>query len=93
MSIQEAALYGDLVVALRDYAAGQLACVSPDLDAETAGGRLDEFIRTWFFTPQGELYGSAPREVIWRENWARAIQFPGNTLPRPTATAIARSAK
>ena len=80
MSIQEAALYGDLVVALRDYAAGQLAEVSPDLDAETAGGRLDEFIRTWFFTPQGELYGSAPREVIWREQLGE-----GNPIPREYA--------
>ena len=80
MSIQEAALYGDLVVALRDYAAGQLADVSPDLDAETAGGRLDEFIRTWFFTPQGELYGPAPREVIWREQLGE-----GNPIPREYA--------
>ena len=80
MSIQEAALYGDLVVALRDYAAGQLADGSPDLDAETAGGRLDEFIRTWFFTPQRELYGSAPREVIWREQLGE-----GNPIPREYA--------
>ena len=83
MSIQEAALYGDLVVALRDYAAGQLACVSPDLDAETAGGRLDEFIRTWFFTPQQELYGSAPREVIWREQLGE-----GNPVPREYAAEV-----
>ena len=80
MSIQEAALYGDLVVALRDYAAGQLADVSPDLDAETAGGQLDEFIRTWFFMPQRELYGSAPREVIWREQLGE-----GNPIPKEFA--------
>ncbi|HSN74622.1 MAG TPA: hypothetical protein VL334_05945 [Anaerolineae bacterium] len=59
MSMQEAALYGDLVVALRDHAAGELAGRSPDLDAETAGALLDEFIRSWFFTPQTELYGAA----------------------------------
>ena len=76
MSIQEAALYGDLVVALRDHAAALVAEVSPDLDSETAGARLDEFIRQWFFTPQAVLYGSAPREVIWREQLGKDNPIP-----------------
>jgi hypothetical protein len=80
MSMQEAALYGDLVVALRDHAAGELAGRSPNLDAETAGALLDEFIRSWFFTPQAQLYGAAPREVIWREQLGE-----GNAIPREYA--------
>jgi hypothetical protein len=85
MSVQEAALYGDLVLALRDYAATQMADASavfstglaPEHCAEAARARLDDFIRTWFFTPQEELYGSAPREVIWREQLGEE-----NLLPR-----------
>ncbi|PKO21161.1 MAG: hypothetical protein CVU38_16245 [Chloroflexi bacterium HGW-Chloroflexi-1] len=88
MSIQEAALYGDLVLALRDYAAGQLADAAPapsaDLPPEAAldaaRARMDDFIRTWFFTPQKKLYDSAPREVIWREQ----VGEP-NVIPREYA--------
>ena len=76
MTIQEAALYGDLVVALRDFAAAHLAESSPDLDAETTGARLDEFIREWFFMPQEALYGSAPRDVIWREQLGESNPIP-----------------
>ena len=80
MSVQEAALYGDLVLALRDHAAQQLASVHSSLDVAIATNQLDEFIRTWFFTPQEELYGSAPREVIWREQLGEE-----NPLPREYA--------
>lgn len=80
MSMQEAALYGDLVLALRDHAADQLVSLAPDLDVETASARLDEFIRAWFFTPQPQLYGSAPREIIWREQLGE-----GNPIPREYA--------
>jgi hypothetical protein len=80
MSIQEAALYGDLVIALRDHAAAQLADGSSDLDAQTARVRLDEFIRAWFFAPQAALYGSAPREIIWREQLGE-----GNPIPKEYA--------
>ncbi len=76
MSIQEAALYGDLVLALRDYAAGQVAVLTPERDLETACAQMDEFIRTWFFTPQKELYGSAPRELIWREQLGEQNPLP-----------------
>jgi hypothetical protein len=76
MSVQEAALYGDLVLALRDYAAAQLAALSSEGDVAAARARLDEFIRTWFFTPQEELYGSAPREVIWREQLGEQNPLP-----------------
>jgi hypothetical protein len=80
MSVQEAALYGDLVLALRDYAAGQLAGLTTEHDLEATRVRLDDFIRTWFFTPQAELYGSAPREVIWREKLGEP-----NVIPREYA--------
>jgi hypothetical protein len=76
MSVQEAALYGDLVLALRDYAAEQLAALNPAHDVDAARAGLDEFIRTWFFTPQDELYGSAPREVIWREQLGEPNMIP-----------------
>jgi hypothetical protein len=84
MTVQEAALYGDLVLALRDYAASQIADASTALtaglagenDVDTARVGLDDFIRTWFFTPQKELYGSAPREVIWREQLGEENPLP-----------------
>ena len=60
MSIQEAALYGDLVLALRDYAAERLASMTPCKD-------LDDLIRSWVFKPQATLYGTSPRDMIWRE--------------------------
>jgi hypothetical protein len=83
MSVQEAALYGDLVLALRDYAAEQLAALTPERDVDAARAHLDEFIRTWFFTPQKELYGSAPREVIWREQLGEQ-----NPLPKEYAAEV-----
>ncbi|MBM4458460.1 MAG: hypothetical protein FJ011_11940 [Chloroflexi bacterium] len=83
MSVQEAALYGDLVLALRDYAAEQLAAATGDHDLAAVGARLDDFIRAWFFTPQKELYGSAPRDVIWREQLGEQ-----NPLPKEYAAEV-----
>lgn len=80
MSVQETALYGDLVLALRDYAAEQLAALAPGRDVKATRAQLDEFIRTWFFTPQDELYGSAPRDIIWREQLGQP-----NCIPRQYA--------
>ncbi|MEA3375069.1 MAG: hypothetical protein U9R72_02560 [Chloroflexota bacterium] len=65
MSIQEAALYGKLLLYLRDRLAELLA--GEDGDVEDERERLDAIIRTWFFTPQRELHGCAPRELIWAE--------------------------
>lgn len=64
MSVQECALYGDLVLYLRDRAA-ELLTGSDDVEAERT--RLDAIIHDWFFTPQDELHGCAPRELIWAE--------------------------
>lgn len=67
MSIQECALYGDLVLWLRDRAAELLAEARSDSTVEAETARLDELIRGWFFTPQDELHGCAPRDLIWAE--------------------------
>lgn len=65
MSIQECALYGELVLHLRDRAVELMA--GHDGDVEAAQDQLDAIIRDWFFAPQDELYGCAPRELIWAE--------------------------
>jgi len=83
VSVQETALYGDLVLALRDYAAGRLAPLGFGGNVDDARAHLDEFIRSWFFTPQEELYGSAPREVIWREQLGEP-----NPVPREYAAQL-----
>ena len=67
MSMQEAALYGDLVLHLRERVAEMLVAAKASDNLEKAGEQLDTIIRDWFFTPQDELYGSSPRDVIWRE--------------------------
>jgi len=67
MSIQETALYGDLVLYLRARLGEILAGANVYPDIAEAENQLDVMIRAWFFTPQDELYGSSPRDVIWRE--------------------------
>jgi hypothetical protein len=67
MSVQECALYGDLVLWLRDRAAELLAEAGTDSTVEVERARLDELIRSWFFTPQDDLHGCAPRDLIWAE--------------------------
>ncbi|MFQ5340913.1 MAG: hypothetical protein ACE5F6_05145 [Anaerolineae bacterium] len=76
MSIQECALYGDVVLWLRDRAAELLAEARTESTLEAETTRLDELIRGWFFTPQDELYGSAPREIIWREQLGEPNPIP-----------------
>ena len=76
MSIQECALYGDLVLYLRDSIAIKLVEMKAHHNLEEAEQQLDNLIRDWFFTPQDRLYGSAPREVIWREQLGQ-----GNPIP------------
>jgi hypothetical protein len=83
VSVQETALYGDLVLALRDYAAGQLAPLGFGGNVDAARAHLDEFIHSWFFIPQEDLYGSAPREVIWREQLGEP-----NAVPREYAAQL-----
>src|SRR5712691_8881199 len=73
---QECALYGELVRHLRDCAAELLACADQQITTETATQQLDEVIRAWFFTPQQDLMGLAPRDVIWAEQTGRANPVP-----------------
>ena len=68
--MQEAFLYGDLVLHLRDRWVEELASSSsnPDLMRKIERARINEMIRRWFFTPQDEdLNGSSPRDIIRRE--------------------------
>jgi tetratricopeptide (TPR) repeat protein len=67
VSDQECALYGDLVLYLRDRAAELLAQSNPETSVEAERMRLDDVIRAWFFAPQDDLHGLAPRDVIWTE--------------------------
>jgi hypothetical protein len=70
MCHQESALYGDLVLYLRDCAAELLAGDDPDIESQQE--RLDTLIRDWFFTPQDRLHGCAPRDLIWAEQKGEA---------------------
>lgn len=67
MSIQECALYGELVRHLRDRCAERIAELDPAGSTVAAKAGVDSVICDWFFAPQKDLYGDAPREVIWRE--------------------------
>jgi hypothetical protein len=78
MSHQASALYGDLVLFLRDRAAEMLA--GSEGDVEVQRERLDAIIRDWFFVPQKELYGFAPRDVIWAEQKGEPNPFPADRL-------------
>ena len=80
MSVQECALYGDLVLWLRDRAAELLAGAKADSTVEAEMGRLDELIRSWFFTPQDELHGCAPRDLIWAEQMGNPNPIPVDRL-------------
>lgn len=80
MSVQECALYGDLVLWLRDRAAELLAEAQADSTVEAETARLDELIRSWFFTPQDELHGCAPRDLIWAEQMGKPNPIPTDRL-------------
>jgi hypothetical protein len=76
MATQETALYSDLVLYLRDQATQMLVAAGAYASLEEAKQQLDVLIHDWLFTPQEDLYGSAPREIIWREQLNQ-----GNPLP------------
>lgn len=79
VSVQECALYGDLVLYLRDRAA-ELLAQSKQTDVKTEQARLDEIIRDWFFAPQTDLHGLAPRDVIWAERQGQPNRVPDDQL-------------
>lgn len=78
MCYQECALYGDLVLFLRDRAAELLS--GDDGDAEAERERLDAIIRDWFFEPQDRLHGCAPRDLIWAEQKGEPNPIPPDRL-------------
>ena len=80
MSYQECALYGELVLWLRDRAAELLAGDGGEAALEAQQTRLDGLIREWFFAPQEELYGSAPRDIIWAEQLGEANPMPPEAI-------------
>lgn len=65
MCYQECALYGDLVLWLRDRAAELLS--GDGAKAEVEQEQLDALIRDWFFAPREDLHGCSPRDLIWAE--------------------------
>jgi len=67
MCNQECALYGELVRHLRDRCIERIAELDPTGGKDAAKAWADQVIRDWFFTPQKDLHGDAPRDVIWRE--------------------------
>jgi hypothetical protein len=79
MSVQECALYGDLVLWLRDRAA-ELLAEAREGSVEEAAEELDALIRSWFFTPQDELHGLAPRDIIWAEYQGKPNPIPPEAL-------------
>lgn len=79
MSIAEASLYGDLVKYLRDQWAEQRAeWRGSSVEQERAN--IDDLIRTWLFTPQDEMYGFTPRNIIRNEQMDRPNVIPEDRL-------------
>ncbi|MCP4167433.1 MAG: hypothetical protein GY759_16310 [Chloroflexi bacterium] len=79
MTIHEATLYGDLVHYLRDTCATQIAELKGTA-VEFERKTLDEVIRTWFFTPQDQLYGYTPQKVIRNEELGIENVIPADRL-------------
>lgn len=80
MYAQQCALYGDLVLWLRDRAAQLLAEAGEPSTVEEEVARLDDLIRGWFFAPQEELHGLAPRDIIWAEQLGSPNPVPKDRL-------------
>ena len=77
--MQEAFLYGDLVLYLRNRWVEELASLSSNLDLmrRVEGARIDELVRRWFFMSQDDgLYGSTPRDIIRREERGKPNVVP-----------------
>jgi hypothetical protein len=75
---QACALYQQLVKHLQQCMAEEIATLRGSTVKEESK-HIDHIIRDWFFTPQHDLHGSSPREVIRREE----LDEP-NLLPPPS---------
>lgn len=75
---QACALYQQLVRHVQKCAAEELAKLrATSMEAEYK--HIDQIIYDWFFTPQRDLHGSSPRDIIRREQ----LDEP-NVLPPPS---------
>jgi len=78
-SIAEAAVYGDLVKYLRDRWAEQAAQFN-ETTFDEERSRIDDLIKTWFFTPQPDLHGLTPRQIIRNEQLDQPNVVPHDHL-------------
>ncbi len=74
---QACALYQQLVRHVQKSAAEELA-VLRQTSASVEYEHIDQIIRDWLFTPQRDLHGSSPRDVMRREQLGEP-----NVLPPP----------
>ena len=82
MSAQECALYGELVRHLRDRCIDRIAELDPAGGKDAAKAWADQVIRDWFFAPQSDLHGDAPRD----RHLARTKGRAEHRSPRTTRT-------
>jgi hypothetical protein len=75
---QACALYQQLVRHVQKCAAEELAELH-HTSVEAEYGHIDQIIRDWLFTPQRDLHGSSPRDVMRREQLGEP-----NVLPPPS---------
>ncbi len=75
----EAVLYGMLVKDLRNLWAEQAAQFN-ETSLSREQKRVDEIIRAWFFTPQDELSGLTPRQMIRDEEQGMPSVVPHDHL-------------
>ena len=75
---QACALYQQLVRHVQKCAAEELAALRHTSVSEESE-HIDQIIRRWLFTPQRDLHGSAPRDVMRREELGEP-----NVLPPPS---------
>lgn len=80
MYAQQCALYGDLVLWLRDRAAELLSNDRETSTVEEEIARLDDLIRDWIFAPQDDMHGLAPRDIIWAEQMGRPNPVPPDQI-------------
>ncbi len=75
---QACALYQQLVRHVQKCAAEELAALR-HTSTSAESEHIDQIIRDWLFTPQRDLHGSSPRDVMRREELGEP-----NVLPPPS---------
>lgn len=77
---QTAALYGELVLWLREQVAALLSEAKKGSSVAEEIAHLDDLIHEWFFAPQDDLHGLAPRDIIWAEDMGKPNPVPPGRL-------------